>query len=255
MFGIHSPSTVFAGVGGDMIQGLIDGIKSVGSGAWNAVSSVFSGLWDNVKSVFSGALDFGKGIVSSLSSGLSGAASAAQKAVGTVASGAQAVASGAANIAQTAINAVVSGAQAAGNLASTAASTVSSVASSAASSVVSGIKKLKFWAKGTNSAPGGLSVVGEAGTELITTPGGQAALAMGGTLVNLPQGSSVLNARDTQAALSLSSLAGSFGSSGIGQALQTINLMATIKTYIDEREIGRAAFEQMDVLAGGAFGY
>jgi phage-related protein len=255
MFGIHSPSTVFAGVGGDMIQGLIDGIKSVGSGAWNAVSSVFSGLWDNVKSVFSGALDFGKGIVSSLSSGLSGAASAAQKAVGTVASGAQAVASGAANIAQTAISAVVSGAKAAGNLASTAASTVSSVASSAASSVVSGIKKLKFWAKGTNSAPGGLSVVGEAGTELITTPGGQAALAMGGTLVNLPQGSSVLNARDTQAALSLSSLAGSFGSSRIGSSLPTINILATLKTYLDEREIGRAAFEQMDVLAGGAFGY
>jgi hypothetical protein len=44
--GIASPSSVFAGIGGNIVQGLINGI----AGAWDAFKDWFKGLWDNLLS-------------------------------------------------------------------------------------------------------------------------------------------------------------------------------------------------------------
>ena len=62
-------------------------------------------------------------------------------------------------------------------------------------------QKVPEFAKGTNFAPGGLSLVGEKGRELITTPGGQVYLANNPALVNLQRGSKVLTNSKTEAYL------------------------------------------------------
>ena len=52
LFGINSPSTMFADFGGFMIQGLINGLLNAGSAIWGAVKGIFTGLWDNIKKCF-----------------------------------------------------------------------------------------------------------------------------------------------------------------------------------------------------------
>jgi len=86
-FGIHSPSTLFADMGENIIQGLINGLLSAGSSLWNAVSGIFTGLWDNITNVFSGAMDLGSSIISGISSGISGLTSSIGDTISNVASG------------------------------------------------------------------------------------------------------------------------------------------------------------------------
>ena len=65
IFGIHSPSTVFAELGGYLIEGLIQGISdSVPSlvDIFNGVSDAISGAWDKVEKAWDGASDFFNGI-------------------------------------------------------------------------------------------------------------------------------------------------------------------------------------------------
>jgi TP901 family phage tail tape measure protein len=75
LFGIHSPSTVFASIGRDLIAGLLAGIATaaLGIGKW-----VRSHVVAPVLGVFSGAggwlVSHGKGIVSGLATGMSAAA-------------------------------------------------------------------------------------------------------------------------------------------------------------------------------------
>src|SRR5690606_34901080 len=71
--------------------------------------------------------------------------------------------------------------------------------------VQSGLKKalsnLKFWEKGTPTSghPGGLAVVGERGSELITLPDGRSFLSPGThTLLNLPRGTHVIPHHETK---------------------------------------------------------
>lgn len=59
---------------------------------------------------------------------------------------------------------------------------------------------LPFFASGTTNAPGGPSVVGEAGRELLHINGGMY-LATGPSLVNLPRGAKVIPNRDTETIL------------------------------------------------------
>lgn len=54
LFGIHSPSTVFAEIGGFLIQGLIQGAQNLVSGAL----AVFSGLWSDITGIFSGVKEW-----------------------------------------------------------------------------------------------------------------------------------------------------------------------------------------------------
>lgn len=49
-FGVHSPSTLFEGLGKNLIEGLVNGIKSL----INTVVNVFSTIWTKIKNVFSG---------------------------------------------------------------------------------------------------------------------------------------------------------------------------------------------------------
>lgn len=48
-FGIHSPSTVFADYGSNLMEGLLNGLK----GAWDSIMKFFSDLWGSIKSGFS----------------------------------------------------------------------------------------------------------------------------------------------------------------------------------------------------------
>lgn len=61
-FGIHSPSTVFADIGDNLIAGLFNGISGAWStitgffdGALSGLTSLISGTWDNIKSSASSA--------------------------------------------------------------------------------------------------------------------------------------------------------------------------------------------------------
>ena len=69
LFGINSPSTVFAELGGFLIDGLIQGVQNAWEGIKNAfkvivdwVSDIFKKAWDNVKKAWNNATDFFKGI-------------------------------------------------------------------------------------------------------------------------------------------------------------------------------------------------
>ena len=65
LFGIHSPSTVFAELGGFLIEGLvqgIDGSTNLVRDAFNGVSDAISGAWDKVEKAWDGASDFFNGI-------------------------------------------------------------------------------------------------------------------------------------------------------------------------------------------------
>lgn len=87
LFGIHSPSTVFAEMGLNLIAGLLEGIsgawnsiveffsgavqaltsflsgaweniRSAASSAWEAIKSVFAAAWEGIQAVFSGVVEF-----------------------------------------------------------------------------------------------------------------------------------------------------------------------------------------------------
>lgn len=209
LFGIHSPSTVFAEIGGNMIKGL-----------WQGIQNFFGTLWDNCKSLFSSFASFVSDVFGSIGSTISGAFSSAFNGVSSFISSAMnafssfgswlsstfsSIVSGVSSVLSSAVSTVSSGlSNVMGSVSSglsSAVSTVTKAAGNAGSAIVSGIKsagsaiasgtkrvinKLKFWATGTNDAPSGLAVVGEAGPELVRFRGGE----------------QVLNASNTQKALS-----------------------------------------------------
>jgi len=210
-FGIHSPSTLFAGLGEDMIQGLINGILSAGGAIWNAVKGIFTGLWDNIKNVFSGAWELGSNIVSAIGDGIKG------------------VSSGVVDLAKNAGSTIVSGAKAAG-------SAIVSGAKAVASGAGKVLKKLKFWATGTESAPPGLAVVGEDGPELVQLRGGERIYPAGETSSIL---SSIMGG--LQSFMGGGSLGGSNG--------LTIHNMITAPVVIDGRQTARAVYENWDKVA------
>ncbi|MCI8623745.1 MAG: phage tail tape measure protein [Provencibacterium sp.] len=104
LFGIHSPSTVFAEMGGQLIAGLLKGIsdtwktitgffekaakglidflakawETVHSGvtaAWNKITDVFKSAWKNIQNVWNSAASFFQGIWQGISGAFSGVAS------------------------------------------------------------------------------------------------------------------------------------------------------------------------------------
>jgi len=222
LFGINSPSTVFAGLGGDMIQGLINGILSAGSAIWNAVKGVFTGLWDNIVNVFSGAWDLGKSVVSAIGSGIKG------------------VASGAWDLAKSAGSAIVSGVKSAGSAIASGAKAVGGAIASGASALVSGagnlISKLKFWDVGSPNISADHIAMVHKGERIVPKTFNQD-LMSGNTMMLAPE--------------ALSSIMASF--TGLGK--QSVNISGVVPVIINDREIGRAAFEWLDVAAGGAYGY
>ena len=73
LFGIHSPSTVFANIGENLIGGLLQGI----SGAWKSVTGFFSNRVEDITGAFSGLKDrlqtIGGNIIGGLRQGISSA--------------------------------------------------------------------------------------------------------------------------------------------------------------------------------------
>lgn len=65
LLGIHSPSTVFAEIGMNLIAGLLQGIQETWetileffTGAVEGIIEFFTGLWDGIKEVFTGVAEF-----------------------------------------------------------------------------------------------------------------------------------------------------------------------------------------------------
>ncbi|MFI0897061.1 phage tail tape measure protein [Streptomyces sp. NPDC020983] len=85
LFGIHSPSTVFASIGGDLVRGLLSGISSAvaGIGKW-----LYGHLVSPIKGAFDGAGDWlygkGKDVMSGLLSGLRAGFKGVKDFLGTV---------------------------------------------------------------------------------------------------------------------------------------------------------------------------
>ncbi len=78
---------------------------------------------------------------------------------------------------------------------------LTAVASAAAIAQVA-VQKIPAYAKGTSNAKGGLSIVGEEGQELVTTPSGSQFLTpKSASFINLERGSKVNTARETMAIL------------------------------------------------------
>ncbi|MEI3644895.1 phage tail protein [Lactococcus cremoris] len=82
LFGIHSPSTVFAEIGNFLIQGLLNGISSLIDG----VSDLIGGIWGDIKKTISDKtqeiLDTSKAIWGNISDAIGGAVDGAKKWVG-----------------------------------------------------------------------------------------------------------------------------------------------------------------------------
>lgn len=79
LFGIHSPSTVFAEIGSFLIQGLLNGISSLIGG----VSDLIGGIWGDIKKTISDKtqemLDTSKAIWGNISNAIGGAVDGAKK--------------------------------------------------------------------------------------------------------------------------------------------------------------------------------
>lgn len=102
LFGIASPSTVMAEIGGFIIQGLINGIQSLVQGVIDiftgiadtitgiidGIGSFLSGAWDGITSVASAAWEGLKGVASTAWSGITSAISGAVDGVSSFLSGA-----------------------------------------------------------------------------------------------------------------------------------------------------------------------
>lgn len=157
LFGIHSPSTVFRDFGKNIWQGLMNGLKGIGD--WFV--GIFTKALDGIKQAFSTIGDWFKTLWANIKSGFSN------------------VWEGVKSTAQTVGEKV-------GNFFGDVWEGTKNVASTVGEKVGNFFKKLKFWADGTNNAPAGLAVVGEAGPELVRFRGGE----------------QVLNTKNTQKVLS-----------------------------------------------------
>lgn len=68
LFGIHSPSTVFAEIGRFLIEGLLQGIK----GAWNTITTFFTGAFEGLKNLCKNTWNAIKETATTIWNGISG---------------------------------------------------------------------------------------------------------------------------------------------------------------------------------------
>ena len=89
-FGIHSPSTVFSGIGGNLIDGLVNGVKNLPTALWNAISGAVSKVaeWGRnlVSNAKTAATNFLSNVASTLRNIPSSVASAISGAISNVVS-------------------------------------------------------------------------------------------------------------------------------------------------------------------------
>jgi len=185
LFGIHSPSKMFEGFGSNMVQGLFNGLKNI----WNVVKNIFSNLVNNIKNVFSNLWNWTKNIFSNLVNDIKNVFSNLWNWTKNLFSN---LGSGISNAVSTVAQDITGVAQNIGTGVKNAWETVEGWATNAwetvegwATNAWSGVKSFFGFANGTNDAPRGIAMVGEAGPELVRFRGGE----------------QVLNAQNTQKAL------------------------------------------------------
>jgi len=130
-----------------------------------------------------------------------------------------------------------------GNTAKKVGSTVLAVATG-------GLSKLFGFAGGTDYAPGGLAIVGEEGPELVKLKGGE-------KIYTADETSALLSGKGIQSIVR--GLSGFTGINIPALALQaqpiSIHTKVSGSVVVDEREIGRIAFEQIDHYTKATYGY
>lgn len=167
LLGIHSPSTVFAGFGRNIVQGLVNGL----SGLASSLGHAFSNAWNFAKGVVTGGINS----IISLIRGIPGKISSFASTIGD-----------AAKAIGTAIwHGITGGLGKAGDFFSSIASSLKSGLNS-----ILGLPKtfgfsalghhigftIPGFARGTDRFGGGLAMVGEAGAELVSMPGGSSVI-------------------------------------------------------------------------------
>ena len=189
-FGIHSPSTLFEEFGKFMVQGLWNGINGLGSWIKTNVTSYFSGVWNNITGAFGNAQQW----FSSLFTGIKdNVCSIFDKLVTALKTPINAIIS--------MINRIIDGFN------SLSISIPDWVPVVGGRNFGVSIPKIQQLARGTQNAYKGLTLVGEAGPELVRFRGGEQVLnnrntqkaleGMGGTTVN--QNITFNNLQDTTA--------------------------------------------------------
>lgn len=160
LFGIHSPSTFFEEMGGFMVDGLLNGLKNVGQAMLNIFKNAFEGIKSFFGKIGNWFSDTFSNLGKSIKSGWENVTDFFSNAGEKIADTASTIWDKTKDVASTVGSAVASGAKKVG---------------SAISSGVSSVwKKVTSWfADGTNSAPRGLAIVGEAGPELVNFRGGE----------------------------------------------------------------------------------
>lgn len=193
-FGIHSPSTLFESFGTNIVEGLWNGIKNCGSWLWENMSGFFSNIWSgiqgifsnvgnwfkntfesavtNIKNAFDGIGNWFNGVWSGIKNGVQDAFETVQSTVTDAVETVSEVSSRVGEVAEKAVDTVSNwGSSSEGTI------TGSNAGDVALGVLTGGVSELiKRWgnhAIGTNAVPRGLSIVGEAGPELINFRGGE----------------------------------------------------------------------------------
>ena len=174
-FGIHSPSTMFADFGKNMIQGLWNGIKNLGNWLGSNIKKFFTKMVDGIKDCFKNIGNWFKDIFSKAWSGIKEAWGNVTNWFGDIANG---IGSAFESLGSW-LNGIF---EKIGEWVKDAMSKVGDffktygkdIGLNIATGGIYGIgSALNWWATGTNDAPKGLSIVGEAGPELVDFKGGE----------------------------------------------------------------------------------
>lgn len=174
-FGIHSPSTMFADFGKNMIQGLWNGIKNLGNWLGSNIKKFFSKMVDGIKDCFKNIGNWFKDIFSKAWSGIKEAWGNVTNWFGDIANGIgsafESLGSWLKGIFEKIGEWVKDAMSKVGDFFKTYGK---DIGLNIATGGFYGIgKAINLWATGTNDAPKGLSIVGEAGPELVNFKGGE----------------------------------------------------------------------------------
>lgn len=208
LFGIHSPSTVFMDIGKDIIQGLINGLFGMIRNLWSKAADIGGAIIDGILSGLSAMFDNLKRFVTQIVNWVIGAFNGMLDNVGGIFGGI-------------------------GDFFGDAFGGAGDFFGDAWGGVTDFFGGL--FANGTNFAPGGLSIVGERGPELMNVPKGSQITPSGRTMSLLSGMQNGIN----------SALSSTMGMSG-----QTISVNVNGVMDVDGEAIGRISFEYLDKMAG-----
>jgi tape measure domain-containing protein len=217
-FGIASPSKLFEGFGKDIVLGLIGGIGDVGKAIWDAIWGGFQYLLKLAEQALNVGSQIGKALVNGIISAFSDLTAWFSNFFNALFKSMDFVGNLASQVADAVVSAI------GGGITDTGGDVVDYF-----TGLTSGgdwIPGGDWFASGTDSAPGGLSMVGEKGPEL----------------VNLPRGAQVIP-NDILRALSSMTFPQTVGGGG-----QTINLSVQVTgdTSIDGQIIAHSVFKNID---------